>query len=206
MIVEYIDAHREELGVDPICRVLTEQASVQIAPSTYYAAKQQGLVSAADLDDAYNANTVFDLWVANRRVYGVRKLWHAAKRAGHGWGRDRVGRLMRIAGIDGVVRGKRTTRTIERDEQAPAAASRPDRSCLVGADASGSVVGGGFYVCVDAARVLLHRVLRGRVLPPHPRLAGDDQQDHGACHVGARAGAIHPPLRRVPFHRNWFGA
>ena len=119
MIVEYIDAHREELGVDPICRVLTEQAGVQIAPSTYYAAKQQGPVSAADLDDAYDADTLFDLWVANRRVYGVRKLWHAAKRAGHGWGRDRVARLMRIAGIDGVVRGKRTTRTTERDEQAP---------------------------------------------------------------------------------------
>ena len=72
----------------------------------------------ADLDDAYAANTLFDLWVANRRVYGVRKLWHAAKRAGHDWGRDRVWRLMRIAGIDGVVRGKPTTRTTERDEQA----------------------------------------------------------------------------------------
>ena len=47
MIVEYIDAHREGLGVDPICRVLSEQAGVQIAPSTYYAAKQQGPVSAA---------------------------------------------------------------------------------------------------------------------------------------------------------------
>jgi hypothetical protein len=81
--------------------VLTEQAGVQIAPSTYYAARQQGAVSAADLDDAYDANTLFDLWVANRRVYGVRKLWHAVKRAGHGWGRDRVARLMRIVGIDG---------------------------------------------------------------------------------------------------------
>jgi len=38
---------------------------------------------------------------------------------GHGWGRDRVARLMRIAGSDGVVRAKRTTRTTERDEQAP---------------------------------------------------------------------------------------
>jgi putative transposase len=119
VIVEYIDAHREEFGVDPICRVFTEQAGVQIAPSTYYAAKQQGPVSAADLDDAYDANTVVDLWVADRRVYGVRKLWHAAQRAGHDWGRDRVARLMRIAGIDGVVRGKHTTKTTERDKDAP---------------------------------------------------------------------------------------
>jgi putative transposase len=119
VIVEYIDAHRDAFGVDPICRVLTEQAGVQIAPSTYYAAKQQGPVSAAEFDDAYDANTLFDLWVADRRVYGVRKLWQAAKRAGHDWDRDRVARLMRIAGIDGVVRGKHTTRTTERDEGAP---------------------------------------------------------------------------------------
>jgi putative transposase len=76
VIVEYTDAHREKCGVDPICRVLTEQAGVQIAPSTYYAAKLQGPVSAADLDDAYGANTLVDLWLANRRVYGVRILWH----------------------------------------------------------------------------------------------------------------------------------
>jgi putative transposase len=119
VIVEYIDAHREELGVDPICRVLSEQAGVQIAPSTYYAAKLQGPVSMADLDDAYDANTLFDLWTVNRGVYGVRKLWHAAKRAGHCWGRDRVARLMGIGGIDGVVRGRRATGTTERDESAP---------------------------------------------------------------------------------------
>ena len=41
MIVDYIDAHRKEFGVDPICRVLTEH-EVQIAPSTYYAAKKRG--------------------------------------------------------------------------------------------------------------------------------------------------------------------
>jgi putative transposase len=33
--VGYIDAHREEFGVEPICRVL------QFAPSTYYAAKSR---------------------------------------------------------------------------------------------------------------------------------------------------------------------
>lgn len=119
MIVEYIDAHRDEFGVDPIWGVLSEQADVQVAPATYYAAKVQGPVSAAEFDDAYDANTLFDLWVANRRVYGVGKLWHATKRAGHDWGRDRVARLMRLAGIGGVVRGRRRTTTTERDKQAP---------------------------------------------------------------------------------------
>ncbi|XCI61378.1 hypothetical protein MPNTM1_02520 [Mycolicibacterium parafortuitum] len=38
MIVEYIDAHRDRFGVDPICTVLTEHG-MPIAPSTYYAAK-----------------------------------------------------------------------------------------------------------------------------------------------------------------------
>jgi putative transposase len=121
VIVDYIDAYRTKFGVDPICRVLTEHG-IKIAPSTYYAAQQQesSPVSAAALADGYAANAVFDLWVANRRVYGVRKLWHAAKRAGHRWGRDQVARLMRIAGIDGVVRGRRTIKTTERDKNVPA--------------------------------------------------------------------------------------
>ena len=93
MIVEYLDAHRDEFGVDPICRVLSEQAGVQIGSSTYYAAKAQGPVSAAARVDACDANALFDVWVADRRLYGVRKLWHAATRAAHGWGRDRVARL-----------------------------------------------------------------------------------------------------------------
>ena len=41
MIVDYIDAHRNSFGVEPICRVLTEHG-MQIAPSTYYAAKAAG--------------------------------------------------------------------------------------------------------------------------------------------------------------------
>nr|WP_280330808.1 IS3 family transposase [Nocardia wallacei] len=118
VIVDYIDAHRDRFGVDPICRVLTEHG-VKIAPSTYYAARKRG-ISAAVWSDAHAANVLFDLWTANRRVYGVRKLWHAACRAGHDLGRDQVARLMRLAGLDGIVRGRRTTVTTERDRDQPA--------------------------------------------------------------------------------------
>ncbi|USI92802.1 IS3 family transposase [Rhodococcus pyridinivorans] len=118
VIVDYIDAHRKRFGVDPICAVLTEHG-ISIAPSTYYKAKSRGRVSATELADAYAANTVHAMYVANRRVYGVRKLWHAMKRAGHDMGRDQVSRLMTITGITGVVRGRRRTVTTERDDRAP---------------------------------------------------------------------------------------
>ncbi len=61
------------------------------------------------------------LWSANYSVYGARKLWIAARRAGHDIGRDQVGRLMRQLGIRGVKRTK-TVRTTSSDP----AAARPD--------------------------------------------------------------------------------
>ena len=42
----------------------------------------------------------------NFGVYGIRKMWHAARRAGWDIGRDQVARLMKIAGIAGVCRGR----------------------------------------------------------------------------------------------------
>ena len=87
MIVEYIDAHRHRFGVDPICTVLSSYG-VKIAPSTYYAAKARGPVSDTAWNQAHAANTVHQLFVDNRRLYGVRKMWHAMKHAGHDIGRD----------------------------------------------------------------------------------------------------------------------
>lgn len=118
MIVDYIDAHRTRFGVDPICRVLTEYG-VQIAPSTYYARKQRGAVSAAMLVEAYDAHAVYQVFETNHRVYGVRKMYHAMRRAGYGMGRDQVARLMGICQISGAVRGRRTAITTERDNRAP---------------------------------------------------------------------------------------
>ena len=91
---------------------------MKIAPSTYYE-RVKAPLSAAELGDAYAANLLVDLYRASRGMYGVRKLWHAARRAGYPWGRDQVGRLMGIAGIDGVPRGRRSTGTTRRDASAP---------------------------------------------------------------------------------------
>jgi putative transposase len=104
-MVRYIDEHRDEFGVEPICTAL------QVAPSTYYAAKSRP-PSARSVRDAVLIPILVAMWTANYRVYGAHKLWKAARRAGHDLGRDQVAGLMRQAGIEGVRRRRRfrTTR------------------------------------------------------------------------------------------------
>lgn len=113
----YIDTYRGRFGLEPICAVLSEHG-ITIAPSTYYARRSQP-VTDTELEEAYTANALRTLWQENWGVYGARKLWHAARRSGIGIGRDQVARLMRVAGISGVVRGRHRTVTTRRDERAP---------------------------------------------------------------------------------------
>ena len=82
-----------------------------MAPSTYYAVKSRQ-PSERVKRDAVMTPVVRALWEENYRVYGARKIWKAAQRAGHDIGRDQVSRLMRSEGIKGVRRTKpvRTTR------------------------------------------------------------------------------------------------
>jgi len=118
-MVNYIDDHRGEFGVEPICNELP------IAPSTYYAAKKTHR-SARAARDAVMKVILMALWVTNKKVYGQHKLWKAAKRAGHDIGRDQVARLMREMGIRGVTRGRGVRTTIP-DPDADRAADRVDR-------------------------------------------------------------------------------
>ena len=116
MIVEHVDRERSTHGVEPICRVLTEHG-MKIAPSTYYAAKSRPPSTRA-VSDAALRQVIIDLWDRNRGLYGVLKMWHALRREGHVVGRDRVARLMRQAGISGIVRGAHRTITTKRDDTA----------------------------------------------------------------------------------------
>ena len=53
-----------------------------MAPSTYYDTKARGPSQRAQRD-AELGPALAALWEDNYRVYGVRKLWKAARRAGH---------------------------------------------------------------------------------------------------------------------------
>ncbi len=123
MIVEFIDTHRDEFGVEPICRVL------RMAPSTYYAAKQRELAPPARaVRDVAMMQILMVLWVANRKVYGAHKLWKAARRAGHDIGRDQVARLMRQMEIEGVSRRRRKVFTTVADPDAQRAPDLVNRN------------------------------------------------------------------------------
>jgi len=102
--VSFIDQHRARFGVEPICQTL------QVAPSTYYAAVSRPPSPRRLRDDELKVD-ITRVHKANFDVYGTEKLWHQLNREGIEVGRDRVARLMAELELVGAVRGKtwRTT-------------------------------------------------------------------------------------------------
>ena len=103
-MIPYIDEYRPSFGVEPICRTL------QIAPSSYYAAKTRPPSARAVRDEALT-DTLVRIHRANFGVYGVRKAWRTLQRLGIPAGRDQVARLMRAVGLQGATRTKRIRTT-----------------------------------------------------------------------------------------------
>ena len=106
----FIDEHREEYGVEPICRVLP------IAPSTYraHAARlaDPALLSERAKRDAGLRPEIRRVWEENFAVYGVRKVWRQLNREGVAVARCTVARLMTEMGLAGAVRGKPVKTTV----------------------------------------------------------------------------------------------
>ena len=103
-MIAYIDEQRPRWGVEPICRTL------QVAPSTYYAAKTRS-PSVRSVNDATLTDLIVRVHRANFGVYGIRKVWRTLRRLGIEAGRDQVGRLMRGVQLEGVTRTKRIRTT-----------------------------------------------------------------------------------------------
>jgi transposase InsO family protein len=105
----FIDGHRNEYGVEPICRVLP------IAPSTYRAHAARlaapSLMAERAKRDARLRPEIRRVWQENFEVYGVRKAWRQLNRERIAVARCTVARLMADMGLAGAVRGKpvRTT-------------------------------------------------------------------------------------------------
>ena len=98
-----------EFGVEPICRVLSEHGC-PIAPSTYWAAVKRP-PSARVVRDRELLVQIRRIHEDNYGVYGARKVWRQLLREGTRIGRGHVERLMRQAGLHGVIRGASTRTT-----------------------------------------------------------------------------------------------
>ncbi|MGP7960680.1 IS3 family transposase [Sanguibacter sp. A247] len=115
VLVDYINRHRDRFGVEPICTVLKD-AGVQIAPSTYYAAKKRP-PSARALRDAELIVDIKTAHKANLGVYGARKIHAELNREGLTVARCTVERLMRAEGLRGIGREKTRKTTIGDDTE-----------------------------------------------------------------------------------------
>ena len=102
-MITYIDEHRS-YGVEPICRTL------QVAPSSYYAARTRPLSARAVRDVGLKLD-LSRIHAEHFSVYGVRKAWRVLRREGIDVGRDQVGRLMRTLGLAGATRTRRIRTT-----------------------------------------------------------------------------------------------
>ncbi|MBB5750081.1 transposase InsO family protein [Micrococcus sp. TA1] len=109
-MIRFIDEHKDQFGVEAICRTLGATECGFITSRGYRAARTRP-ASARSLRDAVLAEELRRIHAENYGVYGYRKMWHAMRRAGWDLGRDQVARLMKAAGLQGVRRGRRPVTT-----------------------------------------------------------------------------------------------
>jgi transposase InsO family protein len=123
-VIAFMDDHRGEHGVEPMCRVLN------IAPSTWHAhaaaRANPDLRSKRAQEDERLSAAILRVHAENFGVYGARKVWRQLLREGFDAGRDRVARLMRRQGLEGVRRGRRVRTTLS-DKTAPCPLDKVNR-------------------------------------------------------------------------------
>lgn len=108
----FIDVHREDLGIEPICRELA------IAPSSCHEhsarrADPGKRPARAQRDDEIREQ-IKRVHDTSFGLYGARKVWHQMRREGIMVAKCTVERLMRAMGLAGVRRGKKTVTTVSK--------------------------------------------------------------------------------------------
>ena len=110
-MIAYIDAHRDQFGVELICRVL-RAAIPGFMTSRGYRAALTRAPSDREIRDEQLIADLREVHRQNYSVYGVKKMHRAMKRKGWHLGREQTRRLMRKAGLRGAQRGKPVFTTV----------------------------------------------------------------------------------------------
>ncbi len=109
-MIRFIDEHRDQFGVEFLCRVLRDTVPGFLTSRGYRAAKAR-VPSARQLRDELLVPEIRRLHEENYGVYGVRKMHALLRRQGWDVGRDQIARLMGLAGVRGVARSKKVFTT-----------------------------------------------------------------------------------------------
>lgn len=109
-MVSFVDEHRDEYGVEPIC------SQLPIAPSTFYDHQDkrnhpQRRSDRARRDDVL-CPQIQRVWEENFQVYGAHKVWKQLNREDFEVARCTVERLMKRLGLAGARRGRGCRTTI----------------------------------------------------------------------------------------------
>jgi transposase InsO family protein len=103
-MVAFIDQHKEEYGVEPMCSVLP------IAPATYYEhvrrKRQPERRPARQKRDDELRTEIGRVYEENQLVYGATKVWKQLRREAIPAARCTVERLMAKMGLRGAIRGR----------------------------------------------------------------------------------------------------
>jgi transposase InsO family protein len=118
-MVDFIETHRDEYGVEPICAVLP------IAPATYYKEctrrRQPERRSRRHKRDEQLMREIRRVYDENLMVYGAEKVWRQLLREGFDVARCTVERLMRQMSLKGAVRGRafKVTTVVDNSAERP---------------------------------------------------------------------------------------
>ena len=105
-MISFVDLYKDRFSVESLCRVMGEHTIGGFLSPRGYRYAQSRPVCTRQLRDEELVHEIKRIHAENYGVYGVRKMWHAMQRSGWQVGRDQVGRLMKIAGVSGVRRGR----------------------------------------------------------------------------------------------------
>ncbi len=166
-MVRFIDDHRDQYGVEPICAVLP------IAPSTYHRHRAAPIdptrrSARAQRDEALRPE-IQRVYDQHFQVYGPRKVWKQLRRDGVRVARCTVGRVMRTMGLAGVVRGRAWVTTTQASEGGRPAdlvdrhfvATRPNQLWV--SDFTYVATWGGFVYVAFVIDVFARRIVGWRV-------------------------------------------
>lgn len=107
--MSFVDAHREEPGIEPICREL----AIAPSPCHEHVARlaDPGRRPARARRDDEPCEAIKRAHDAGFGLHGTRKAWHQLRREGVAVASCTVERPMRATGLAGVRRGKATATT-----------------------------------------------------------------------------------------------